>query len=180
VFAFCEESGIEPELKREAIRASRAGTARVFTDPVASPTGFPFKVAAMAGTIADAEVYAARERVCDLGYLRQAYRKADGSLGYRCAGEPVDDYVRKGGNVTDTEGRKCLCNGLAATVGLGQSRADGAEPALVTAGNELTDLARLVRDGAEHYTAEDVVRYLRGDLTAALGPNALPAHAVSS
>ena len=180
VFAFCEESGIEPALKLEAIRASRAGTTRVFTDPVASPTGFPFKVAEITGTVADADVYAARERVCDLGYLRQAYRKADGSLGYRCAAEPIDDYVRKGGNVADTEGRKCLCNGLAATVGLGQSRADGAEPALVTAGNELTDLSRLVRDGAEHYTAEDVVRYLRGDVAVADGASALSEHAVSS
>lgn len=162
VFAFCEESGIEPALKRQAIQASRAGTARVFTDPVASPTGFPFKVAALPGTIAEADVYAARERICDLGYLRQPYRKADGSVGYRCASEPVDDYVRKGGNAADTEGRICLCNGLAATVGLGQSRADGPEPALVTAGNEVADLARIVPPGAESYCAADVVRYLRG------------------
>lgn len=161
-FAFCEESGIEPALKREAIRASRAGTARVFTDPVASPTGFPFKVVAMPGTLSDPELYAERERICDLGGLRQPYRKEDGSLGYRCAAEPVADYERKGGSAADAAGRKCLCNALAATVGMGQSRAGSDELALVTAGNEISELARVVPAGAEHYHAEDVIRYLRG------------------
>lgn len=162
VFAFCDESGIEPEIKRRVIAAGRAGTAGVFTDPVASPTGFPFKVAAVPGTLSDPDVYAARERICDLGYLRHAYRKADGSVGYRCASEPVDDYVRKGGNAADTVGRKCLCNGLPATVGLGQWRGGVPEPALVTAGDEVSDLARLVQAGEERYAAADVVHYLRG------------------
>lgn len=161
-FAFCEESGIAPALKREAIRASRAGEAHVFTDPVASPTGFPFKVAAIAGTLSEADRYAARERICDLGGLRHPYRREDGSVGYRCPAEPVNDYVRKGGAAEDAAGRKCLCNGLAATVGLGQSRAGVAEVAIVTAGNEIADLARIVPAGADTYSAEDVVRYLRG------------------
>ncbi|MEX2044631.1 MAG: nitronate monooxygenase [Opitutus sp.] len=161
-FAFCDESGIETELKREVIRASREGSARVFTDPAASPTGFPFKVAQVDGTLSEPEVYAARERVCDLGYLRQLYRKEDGTTGYRCAGEPIGDYVRKGGNAADTVGRMCLCNGLAATVGLAQSRHGMIEPSLVTAGNEVADLARLVKPGIDHYGAEDVIRYLRG------------------
>ena len=161
-FAFCDESGLDPELRRVAIRASRAGTAHVFTDPAASPTGFPFKVVGMPGTLSEPAVYAARSRVCDLGYLRQAYRKSDGSVGYRCSGEPVADYVRKGGDAADTLGRKCLCNGLAATAGLGQSRAGADEPALVTAGNEVADIARFARPGADHYRAADVVRYLCG------------------
>ncbi len=161
-FAFCDESGIQNDLKREAIRASRAGTGRVFTDPAASPTGFPFKIAQLPGTLSEAETYAARERICDLGYLRHPYRKDDGSVGYRCAGEPADDYVRKGGNAADTVGRKCLCNGLASTVGLAQSRHGVLEPPLVTAGNEISDLARLLKNGRDGYTAEDVVRYLRG------------------
>ena len=41
-FAFCEESGIAPELKRGVLDMARSGTARVITDPLASPTGFPF------------------------------------------------------------------------------------------------------------------------------------------
>lgn len=161
-FAFCDESGIEGEHKREAIRASRAGTARVVTDPLASPTGFPFKVVQMPGTLSEADCYASRERVCDLGYLRQPYVKADGGVGFRCAGEPVDDYLRKGGDIPETVGRKCLCNGLAATVGLGQVRHGEREAPLVTAGNEISELARLVGPGLDTYGAQDVVRYLRG------------------
>jgi NAD(P)H-dependent flavin oxidoreductase YrpB (nitropropane dioxygenase family) len=161
-FAFCEESGIEPALKHEAIRASRAGMTRVFTDPAASPTGFPFKVFKMPATLSEAEVYAARERICDLGGLREVYRKDDGSVGYRCASEPVDAYVRKGGKIEDTVGRKCLCNGLAATVGFGQPRAGKPELPIITAGDEVADLARLVPAGADSYRAEDVIRYLRG------------------
>ncbi len=161
-FAFCDESGIETVHKRDAIRASRAGTARVFTDPAASPTGFPFKVAEMAGTLSEAKCYEARERVCDLGYLRQPYVKEDGGVGFRCSGEPVEDYLRKGGDVADTVGRKCLCNGLAATVGLGQLRDGEREPALVTAGNEISDLVRLLEPGRESYGAGDVISYLRG------------------
>ncbi len=160
-FAFCDESGVAEALKRDVIRASRAGTANVFTDPAASPTGFPFKVVAVTGTLSDSACFAERERICDLGYLRQPYRKADGGVGFRCAAEPVADYMRKGGLAADTVGRKCLCNGLAATVGLGQVRDGRAEPALVTAGNEVSDLARLIAPGSESFTAGEVINYLR-------------------
>lgn len=165
-FAFCNESGIDPALKAAVLRASRGQTARVFTDPLASPTSFPFKVVDVPGSLSDSDVYLRRERICDLGYLRQAYRKPDGSLGYRCAAEPVEDFVRKGGDPADTVGRKCLCNGLAATVGLAQIREGLPEPAIVTAGNELTDLARLVPAGQESYHAADVITYLRAGLAA--------------
>jgi len=159
-FAFCDESGIEPGYKRRLIQASRAGAAKVFTDPAASPTGFPFKVAELAGTLSEPEVFAARERICDLGFLRQPYRQPDGNIGYRCAAEPVNDYVRKGGNLADTVGRKCLCNGLMATAGFAQVRAGVPEPAILTAGNEVTDLVRLLPNGDDRYTAADVLNYL--------------------
>jgi len=159
-FAFCEESGITPALKREALALVRSGEARVFTDPQASPTGFPFKVLALAGTLSEPEVYAARARVCDLGYLRQAFARPDGTLGYRCAGEPVEAYERKGGDCAETPGRKCLCNGLLATVGLGQRHRDGDEPALVTAGNDVSELSRYLSPGCNTYRAKDVVHAL--------------------
>jgi nitronate monooxygenase len=159
-FAFCEESGVEPALKREALALVRSGEARVFTDPQASPTGFPFKVLGVAGTLSEPAVYAARERVCDLGYLRQAFTKADGKLGYRCAGEPMEAYVRKGGDPTDTSGRKCLCNGLLATVGLGQRHGNVEEPALITAGNDVVSLARYLTAGRDSYRASDVISAL--------------------
>lgn len=174
-FAVCAESGITPELKQRLLAASAGGVATVFTDPAASPTGFPFKVARVPGTLSEADVYAARERVCDLGYLRQPYLNSDDSIGYRCPAEPVAAYVRKGGADLDTVGRKCLCNGLVATVGFGQRRAAGDEVAIVTAGREIATVAQLLPPGADQYTAADVIQYLRGRHPAGLAAHATPA-----
>jgi NAD(P)H-dependent flavin oxidoreductase YrpB (nitropropane dioxygenase family) len=160
-FAFCEESGLEPGLRREFIEAALDGTADIFTDPNASPTSFPFKVAGAEGSASEPEVYAERPRLCDLGYLRRAYRKDDGTLGYRCPAEPVEDYVRKGGKAEDTAGRKCLCNGLMTNIGLGQRRADGyEEPALLTAGDDLGSITAFVTRERLSYHAADVVKAL--------------------
>jgi nitronate monooxygenase len=159
-FAFCDESGIDPGLRRRVLEGVRRGAARVFTDPSASPTGFPFKVAELDGTLSEEAVYEARERRCDLGYLRETYRSRGGALGYRCPAEPVDDYVRKQGDLGDTAGRKCICNGLLATIGLGQRRKGAIEPAIVTAGDDLPGFARLLEGDGLCYSAADVVRYL--------------------
>lgn len=162
-FAFCDESGLHPELKQQALKLSRAGRAEIFTDPLASPTGFPFKVAALEGTLSDPAIFAARERICDIGGLRRPYRKADGTVGYRCPGEPVEDYLRKGGRLEETEGRKCICNGLFATAGFAQVRPGyGEEPALVTAGNDLVRIAQFLPPERDSYTAADVIRFLLG------------------
>lgn len=161
-FAFCEESGITPEIKRQVFDLSRREPLRVFTDPLASPTGFPFKVLQLLGSLSEEVRYFARERICDLGYLREAYRKDDGSVGYRCAAEPVEDYVAKGGTVEDTKSRKCLCNGLMATVGLGQTRDAVAEDPLVTAGDEVVHIARYLPADRDSYNAADVIRWLLG------------------
>lgn len=161
LFAFCEESGLEPALRAGVLAQVRAGTAQVVTDPLASPTGFPFKVVQIEGTLSQHDVYELRGRRCDLGYLREIFRREDGTLGYRCPGEPVADYLPKGGRVEDTRGRKCVCNGLLATAGLAQQRQGGAEPAIVTAGASLLEIARLLRD-RDSYSASDVVAYLTG------------------
>jgi NAD(P)H-dependent flavin oxidoreductase YrpB (nitropropane dioxygenase family) len=163
-FAFCNESSLRPELKRQALQMSRAGVARVFTDPVASPTGFPFKVVQMPGTLSQADHYAARTRICELGYLRHLYRKPDGTVGYRCPAEPVDDYVKKGGMLADTQGRKCLCNGLLANVGLNQMRSETEqELALMTAGDDVAQVVQFLKPGCDSYTAMDVLRCLLAD-----------------
>lgn len=162
-FAYCEESGILPEIKARVIAASARGEAGVFTSPVSSPTGFPFKVAQVEGSLSDPQVYEARARICDLGYLRQTYRREDGTLGYRCASEPVEDYVAKGGAVEDTVGRQCLCNGLIATVGMPQVRKDGAaEPPIVTAGDCVESVASFLPPGAATYSAADVIATILG------------------
>jgi len=160
-FAFCTESSITGDLKRSAVTLSRAGKAKVFTDPQASPTGFPFKVCQIDGTLSEAELYARRARICDIGHLRRPYRRADGSVGYRCPAEPGGQYVTKGGCEGETQGRKCLCNALFATIGLGQSLGNGeSELPLVTAGDDVVRLSRLVKDDQEIYAAQDAVDYL--------------------
>lgn len=162
-FAFCDESGLKAEVKKAVIRRSIDGTVDVLTDSRASPTGLPFKVLDLENTVADEAVYAKRERVCDLGYLRQPYVRGDGSLGYRCPAEPKQDYVAKGGDASDAEGRKCLCNGLFAAVGLGQALKDNEEePAIVTAGEDAAGIRRFVRPGTLSYDAADVLRYVLG------------------
>jgi nitronate monooxygenase len=162
-FAFCEESGLDPVLRTRVLHEVRAGRISIFTDPLASPTGFPFKVIELEGTLSEDDVVEARERRCDLGYLRVPYTTPEGRLGYRCPAEPVDDYVRKGGDIADTVGRKCICNGLTATIGLGQRRHGSSEPPIMTAGNDLVDLGRLLDADRIAYTAEDVVTYLLGE-----------------
>ena len=160
-FAFSEESGLRQDLKRTLVAQAVAGSGEVFTDPLASPTGFPFKVAQLNGTSSDAGVYQARKRVCDLGYLREPYATEDGKIGYRCASEPVANYLSKGGKVEDTVGRKCLCNALLANIGHAQTRKDGTvEPALVTVGDDLNSVVQFLAPGQISYSAVDVVHSL--------------------
>ncbi len=165
-FAFCNESGIDPKLKRRILGLARAGKIDVFTDPLASPTGFPIKILQLDGSFSDPAVFARRRRVCDLGYLRRHYRKADGTLDYRCPAEPIAEYVKKGGLEADTVGRKCLCNGLFTNIGFGQRRPEsvgGNEPAVITVGDAADSLALFLRPGADSYSAADVLEILLAD-----------------
>ncbi len=157
LFAYCDESGLAPALKTGVLAGVAEGTVRVRTDSRASPTGFPFKVVEVEGMPRQDD---GRVRICDLGYLRTAYRTPTGTLGYRCPAEPVDAYVAKGGLLADTVGRRCLCNGLAANIGQAQSRDEGDELPLLTSGDDLTTLAAFTR-GRLHYTAADVCAYLQ-------------------
>jgi len=160
-FAFSEESGLRPDLKNTLLSQAVAGAGEVFTDPLASPTGFPFKVALLEGTSSAFPIYQERKRVCDLGYLREPYAQPDGAIGYRCAAEPVANFVAKGGKVEETVGRKCLCNALMANIGHQQTRKDGfVEPALVTVGDDLNTVAQFLAPGQSSYSAADVVQSL--------------------
>lgn len=164
-FAFSRESGLRPDLKKRLLGQAIEGTGDVFTDPLASPTGFPFKVAQLEGTSSSPEVYEKRKRVCDLGYLREPYATGDGKIGYRCPAEPVENYLAKGGKLEDTVGRKCLCNALMANIGHAQTRSDGAvEPPLVTVGDDLNSVSQFLAPGRADYSAADVVRALLSEL----------------
>jgi nitronate monooxygenase len=109
------------------------------------------------------EVYAARPRVCDNGYLREPVPEEGGRITYRCAAEPVVAYLAKGGSADDAAERRCLCNGLLATCGHPQVQKDGTvEPPIITSGDDLFRLATLLPAGRDDYGADDVIRYLTG------------------
>jgi Dioxygenases related to 2-nitropropane dioxygenase len=160
-FAFCEESGLEPKLRAQFLSDLVLGKADVYTDPVASPTGFPFKVASLGGSLSEQAAYEARPRLCDIGYLRRAYVRPDGKLDYRCPSEPVEDYLKKGGKLEDTVGRKCLCNALVANIGMAQRRPDGYEELpMLTSGDDIACILAFVTPEHQAYHARDVIEAL--------------------
>ena len=74
------------------------------------------------------------------------------------------DFLRKGGDAADAAGRKCLCNGLMAAIGLGQTLGDGEkEPPIVTAGEDIQDLQRFLVGDNYSYRAADVLRFILGE-----------------
>lgn len=174
LFAYSDESGMRADLKARVVALALEGKVDVLTDDRASPTGFPFKVVTLPGSLSEADVYAERERVCDLGYLRSAYRREDGKIRFRCASEPVQTFLKKGGSLEETVGRKCLCNALMANTGVAQVRCSraGEEQPLLTSGDDLVNLARFLQ-GRTSYTAADVLDYL---LAAPVGAAASAAH----
>jgi len=160
-FAYCAESGLREDYKQALLSKVISGDARVLTHSLASPTGFPFKVAQLEGTLSERVVYSARPRTCDLGYLREAYRGPGGKIGYRCPGEPVNLYISKAGKQENTVGRTCLCNALLATIGHPQVRSGRyVEKGLVTSGNDLTGITRFLPQGEPVYGAVDVIKKL--------------------
>ncbi len=162
-FALCVESEIVPEIRKALLLKALTGQAKVFTDPVASPTGYPFKAAMLEGTLSEKAVYQARRRVCDLGFLRELYLCPNGSIGYRCAAEQESIFVAKGGSLENTPGRVCLCNSLIANVGMPQRLPDGStEPCLITLGDDLATVGRFCSLENLDYSAADVIRILQG------------------
>ncbi len=162
LFAYCDESGLAEDLKRSVLAHAARGEVDVLTDPRASPTGYPYKVVNWSANPAAGVI---RERICDIGALRVAYSTPEGKIGYRCSAEPTNAYVRKGGRVEDTEGRRCLCNALMASIGLGQVRSDGwVEPPLVTSGEDLKSISDFLA-GRSCYSAADVIDYLLSKLS---------------
>lgn len=166
-FAYSAESGLADALKRQVLSEVLAGTLDVRSDWRASPTGFPFRVIQLEGTVSDPEVAATRKAVCDLGALRTPYKKANGDIDYRCPAEPLAMYTRKGGRAANAEGRKCLCNALLAAADLPQQRPDGStEPAIVTSGDDFRAVHALASNGSGGgpYPARKVVEHLLAGL----------------
>ena len=168
VFALAEESGIK-SIYRSAILdqlKKEPDDSKLVLTTLFSPTGFPFKVVQLDGTLADETIYSARRRVCDVGLLQQrglSKPAEDGTrrLFHRCPAAPLDDFVSKRGLPLNAGDRRCLCNGLLACVGLGQVGNQNGErmeePAIVTLGNHLDGIRRLSHNGQTPYWVRDVV-----------------------
>ena len=161
VFALSRESGLTSELKSQVLAKVADRTLSVITDGSASPTGFPFKVHQLEGTLSDSAVRDARERRCDLGYLRQPVFQ-DGELVYVCPAEPEPTLKSKGGRPQQATGRVCLCNALFASAGLAQRRHDGyLEAPIFTGGDDLDAVRRLSPQG-DGYSATAALSLIRG------------------
>jgi nitronate monooxygenase len=162
-FGYCNESAMDETLKSRIIKKVLDQGINVRTDPLVSPTGYPFKVVQLEETLSDPKICQNRIRLCDVGILRRLYKRADGKVGFRCPGEPVEQYLTKGGKPEDTVGKNCLCNNLTATAGYPQHREDGyVEPPIVTAGDGLVAIGKYIKPGYHSYTAQDVLDYLTG------------------
>lgn len=161
LFALSSDAGFDPAIRNTLVASVADGTLEVTTDLRASPTGFPFKVAALEGSLSDPAVIEARPRVCDLGFLAVPIVRRDGTLSRRCAAEPATPFTRKGGSVEDAAGRLCLCNALMANVGLGQTRSTGyVEPPLITLGANLDGPRRLAALHPDGWTAVEALEWL--------------------
>lgn len=164
LFAFCRESGLLNSIKETALVKAMRNIGQVITDVLASPTGFPFKVLNLEGTLSDLKEYLTRPRVCDFGFLRSLYKKDDGQVGYRCPAESENSWLAKGGEKEELEGRKCLCNGLLANIGHAVERGGGyLEKPLLTVGAYFDQLVQLVRDLGKDFSAAEVIDYLLGE-----------------
>ncbi len=159
-FAYSNESGLREDYKQALRQMARDGKAKVFTDPHSSPTGFPFKAALLEHTYSDDEAYLGRPRVCDLGYLREAYRTPEGTISYRCAAEPLPVYASHGGDPEKAVGKRCLCNALLANIGQQQVRGKYEERGFVTSGNALKDISDFQPADGLAYSAADVIEKL--------------------
>lgn len=160
IFEFCNISELRPDLKKLAIKLALEERLEIFTSMV-SPTGYPFKIALLPGTLSEKVVYEARPRICDLGLLREIYKIADGKVGYRCSAEPINAYDAKGGDEKIAIGKMCLCNGLLSNLGLGQIRVNEyIEPAIVTSGDDVSFLPQLLKKAEDSYSVWDAINYV--------------------
>jgi nitronate monooxygenase len=138
IFALSRESGMDESLRRRIISLAFEDKLRIITDMRASPTGFPFKVVDLDGTLSEEKVY------------------KDGTIGYRCPASPPDDFLNKGGSESEAVGRNCICNGLISTASL----SDTDEPPIVTLGDDFSFIKSLITNSNGSYSVRDVFEYL--------------------
>lgn len=161
LFALAKESGLLNSYRTEILEKIEKNELKVITDPLGSPTSFPFKYIELTDTISDHELFDDRRRLCDLGYLRTVVEKSDGRIAYRCSGEPERTYLFKEGQPGGTFQKKCLCNALMANVGMAQHRIDGYEELpLITMGSDQKGQRELLTIHPHGWSAREVLDYL--------------------
>ena len=161
LFAISNHSGFNDKTRKQLLDKLKSNTLEVKTDVKASPTSFPIKIAKLEGHTSTTEGFAARPKLCDLGYLREPALSETGRTIYRCPSEPDDQFIKKGGAVEDIDGRKCLCNGLMSNIGLPQVRKDGyVEAPIVTLGSDIEGAKVLLKSHPDGYGADDAVTWL--------------------
>ncbi|MEI6304537.1 MAG: nitronate monooxygenase [Candidatus Taylorbacteria bacterium] len=154
--ALCEESGLRANIRKEVRRLAFRGELSVRASLQASPTGFPFQVADLEGSLSRSEVLSSVERNCIYGVLRELYEKPDGSVGYRCSAGPIDKFIESGGDVCATNS-SCLCAGLMQVSCLG----DGSYPPIVTLGKDAIRIAQtLMKNEDDVIHVQDVFNYI--------------------
>ena len=154
-FAFSRESGIPLPEKEKLVQQIMNGEIYVYTDPLASPSGYPFKVMQIDKTLSKKEIYESRKRICNIGHLIDLF-EIDGKIITRCPSEPLEHYERKGGKIEDTLGKKCLCNGLMSTIGYGNPN----EPPIYTSGKSHEVVKELAIRKGGIYSTKDVVDFI--------------------
>lgn len=167
IFALCAESGLREDIKQTIIKLALEGNLDILSDPNASPSGFPFNIVQLEGSMSDLAIRNERERICDIGYLRSAYRTDRGTVGFRCPAGPSDTFVLRGGDEGEALNKVCLCNNLLATIGLGQMRNGIEEIPVATLGRDSNFIRELVKSSGRNYTARDAIEYLIGNPVAA-------------
>jgi NAD(P)H-dependent flavin oxidoreductase YrpB (nitropropane dioxygenase family) len=161
LFAISNHSGFSGKTRKQLLDKLKSDTLEIKTDVKASPTSFPIKIAKLEGHTSTSEGFAARPKLCDLGYLREPAISETGRTIYRCPSEPDDQFIKKGGAVEDIDGRKCLCNGLMANIGLPQVRKDGyVEAPIVTLGSDIEGAKVLLKSHPGGYGADEAVNWL--------------------
>ena len=166
LFAISNHSGFSDKTRKQLLEKLKSNSLDIKTDVKASPTSFPIKIARLEGHTSTPESFAARPKLCDLGYLREPVLSETGRTVYRCPSEPDDQFIKKGGAVEDIDGRKCLCNGLMANIGLPQVRRDGyIEAPIVTLGSDIEGAKILLKNHPDGYGADDAVKWLLSSVT---------------
>ena len=161
LFAISNHSGFSSQTRNQLITKLKSDSLEIKTDVKASPTSFPIKIARLEGHTSTQEGFQARPKLCDLGYLREPVLAESGRLLYRCPSEPDDQFIKKGGALEDIDGRKCLCNGLMANIGLPQTRRDGyVEAPIVTLGSDIEGAKELLKKYPDGYGADAAVDWL--------------------